>query len=738
MTAIQFGGVVSGLNTQGIIDAMVAVEKQPLTNLQTKESTLTTQKAAYAQVGSAMDDLITKIKNFTVTSAGASRAANTSDSSILTATAGTSAAVASYQISVDRLATATRATSTSAIGAAVTGTVNTALTLNQANLAVPITQGNMALTVDGTTVQVAVGDPSTTTVQNVIDSLTSALQTQLQAADPTSTTTVTGSIVNGQLQLAVAGSTMAHTITLGDVGDTSNLAKALGLPTVAQTSQNPTISGSAYLDPTLASLNLAGNVTAGQISAIVDGVIVHYTIGDPTKTTLDQVMAGFAQTVQTQLRGGTADPGATATVSVAGNRMQLAVSGAANAHTISFGAASDTSNGLGIFGISSQSSSGINQTLTGDTNLGVTRTLSTLDTAGLTGLVSNKTGTMTINGVAITYDTTADSLATIISRINNSSAGVIASVDRTNDKMLLTRKDTGAVAVDITDTGTLASALKLAPGTTNAQTIGVTAQITIDGRTVTSTSNTVSNAIDGVSLNLVAKDPTGQVETLNVGVDQTAVAAGLNAFITSFNALGDLLDSMTTSTPGTKGGTAGTAGPLADDPTALTMFLDLRQTVLQTVGSGDINSLGALGVNTGAFGAAVGTTNRLQLDTTKLASALASDPNAVAGLLDKSTGPMGTLVVQLEGYEDPSNTHAYIQAHTAGLASEITDVQGRETGQQEIIDNYTAMIEAQFTAMETTLSLLQSQSSQLSAQLGQTTTSSGSGLSSSSTNSSSS
>jgi len=43
------------------------------------------------------------------------------------------------------------------------------------------------------------------------------------------------------------------------------------------------------------------------------------------------------------------------------------------------------------------------------------------------------------------------------------------------------------------------------------------------------------------------------------------------------------------------------------------------------------------------------------------------------------------------------------------------------------------MIEAQFTAMETTLATLQAQSQQIAAQLGYTTTSSGSGLSSSST-----
>jgi flagellar hook-associated protein 2 len=736
MSSIQFGGVVSGLNTQSIIDALVAAEKQPLTVLQDKEAALTSQKAAYGQLGSAMDDLIAKIKNFTVTSAGASRSATSTDNSILTATAGTSAAVATYQISVDRLATATHAASTGAIGAAVTGTVNAALTLNNANLAAPITAGNMALAVDGTTVQVAVGNPATTTLQNVIDNLTNALQTQLQATDGTST--VSATIVGGKLQLAISGNTTTHTISFGDVGDTSNAATALGLKTQGVTDvQNATINATAYLDPTLASLNLPGNVTAGQISAIVDGTIVHYTVGNPTTTTLDQVMAGFGQAIQSQLRAGGADPTGTMTVSVAGNRLQLAVSGAANLHSLSFGAASDTSNALGMLGVADATATNAsNPTLTGATNLGVARTLGPLDSAGLTGLASTATGVLNINGVDINYNTTTDALSTIISRINNSDAGVIASIDRTSDKILLTRKNTGAIAIDITDTsGTLGGALKLAPGTTNAQTIGSTSQVTVDGRSITSTSNSVTNAIDGVTLNLVSKDPVDQVETLTVGVDQSAVQTALNSFITSFNNLGDLLDSATKSTPGTSGGTAGTAGPLADDPTALTMFLDLRDTVMQSVGSGAINALGALGVNSGAIGSAVGTTNRLQLDTTKLATALTSDPNAVANLLDQTTGPLAALLTRLQGYEDPSNKNAYIQSHAADLAAEVTDVQHREADRQVLIDNYTQMIEAQFTAMETALATLQAQSAQIAAQLGYSTTSSGSGLSNSSTGS---
>ena len=618
MSTIQFGGVVSGLNTQSIIDALMAAQKQPLTDLQNQEAALTAQKTALGTLGTALDDVVSKIKSFTVTAAGASRVGTSADNSVFTATASSNAAVSQYQISVDRLATATRAVSTSSMGAPVTG---------------------------------------------------------------------------------------------------------------------------ADLARTLHSLNLPGSVTAGQISAIVDGVIVHYTVGDPATTTLAQVMDGLGQAIQDQLRaaGPHSSPDATATFSVVGNKLQLTIAGAQDvSHSLSFGAASDSSNALGMLGIASASAANaLNPTLTGSTNLGVARMTGALDSAGLSGLTSTQTGVLTINGVDIAYDTTKDSMSTLISRINNSSAGVIASVDRTNDQLVLTRKDTGAVAIDIEDAGgnNLATALKLAPGTIDAQKIGATAQVTVDGRTVTSISNTVTNAIDGVTLNLLKLSPLGLEQGLTIGVDQAAVTTAINSFITSFNSLGDTLDKLTASTPGQSGGTAGTSGPLALDPTIRSLFLSLRETLFGSSGSGSYTSLGSIGLNTGAIGSVAGSTDRLQLDTDKLTTALNTDAGRVASLLDGSTGPLSALLTKLKSIEDPDSTKSYVQSQTVGLGSEISDLHREEADRQEMIDNYQSMIEAQFASMEATLAQLQSQSAQVAATLGYSTgTSSSSGLSNSSTN----
>jgi len=115
----------------------------------------------------------------------------------------------------------------------------------------------------------------------------------------------------------------------------------------------------------------------------------------------------------------------------------------------------------------------------------------------------------------------------------------------------------------------------------------------------------------------------------------------------------------------------------------------------------------------------------------------------MSGVWGGAQGPLGALVTKLNTMEDPSNQNSYVQAHEAGLTTEISDLQRQELDQQEMIDNYQAMIEAQYASMESTLALLQSQSAQINATLGisstsssgTTSSSSSSGLSSSSTNS---
>lgn len=587
MALIQFGGLASGLDTKSIITALMDVERQPLLRLQAQATALTDRKTAYGTLGTALGDLLTKIQAFTVTSAGSARSAASSDPARFTAVAGTAAIPGQYRVSIDRLASATRATSTGALGTAITDVTATGM-MSSLPLPGTVTAGQVGLVVDGQMLNVAIGNPATTSLASVIDDMAAAIQGQVQATDPAAT--VTGSIVGNQLRFTVAGASAAHDVLIGGAADTSN---ALGL------------------------FGIAG-----------------------------QHVADF---------------------------------------------------GLGT------------TTITGTSRLGVTRAAGALDAAGLTGLTSTPTGVLTVNGVAIAYNSAVDSLNTVLTRINNAQAGVVASVDRANDTVVITAKSAGPSPISIVDTsGTLGTALKLAPGTTTAQVIGQGSQVTVDGRIVTGTTNTVTNAITGVTLNLLDQSTT--TATLTVGVDSGAIQKSLTDLVASYNALADSLDTLASNTVGAS------TGALQGDATVRGLALSLRS-LFMTGGTGltgSLTSLGDLGVNSGAIGAKAGSTTRLSVDTTKLAAALANDPTRVAYILGATGGILGPIQDRIKGL---TGRNGLIDAGTSGTDAEIRSNADAQARQQTKIDLRQTALDAKFAALEATLAQLQTQSSQLTQQV---------------------
>jgi len=403
---------------------------------------------------------------------------------------------------------------------------------------------------------------------------------------------------------------------------------------------------------------------------------------------------------------------ATASVSVVGNRLEVDLGGTSSTHTVAFGTAGDTSNALSILGLTGMASTSLSSTtpLAGTTALGVVRTTGSLDGAGLAGLASGA-GTLTINGAAIAYDTTKDSLTTIISRINGSTAGVVASLDRRSDKLVLTAKTGGSLAIDISDSGTLASALRLAPGTTDAQVFGTQAQVTIDGRQYLSDTNKVTSAVPGVSLTLLAEG----TSTVSVTPDVSATTSAVSALVDAYNALADKLDTLTANDPN------GTKGDLAGQYDVRNLALSLRSVLTAAPSSsGSIRSLADIGVTTGTIGSAVGTTNRLRLDTAKLQAALENDPAAVANLLNNATGAVKPMVDAVDVWTRPNGR---IDTSLGTISKSLRDIDDREAQLQERINEQQQALQAKFALMEQTLATLQSQSGALGQMTGGSTSS---------------
>jgi flagellar hook-associated protein 2 len=452
----------------------------------------------------------------------------------------------------------------------------------------------------------------------------------------------------------------------------------------------------------LATLPFAGSVTAGTIGVVVDGTITKLTVGDPSTATLDDVGSAIASAIQAGMQA--SDGAATATYSIVNNRIQVAIAGATGSHTVSFGAGGDSSNALGILGLSMAGGSfGAGGTITGTRSLGVVQANASLGTSY--AAIAGTTGTLTINGVAIAWNTTTDSLSTLLSRINASAAGVVVSLDRTTDQLVLTSRTTGAAPIDIRDTGGLAVALHLNPGSTTGQTLGSSALVTVDGTQHESASNAVADVLDGVTLNLVAESTTAK--TLTVAADRAGITSALQDVADAYNAVADTIDKYAVNAPN------GTVGVLANDRTVSDLLSSVRQLLFTpTTAAGPYNNLAAVGLNSGAVGSAKGTTGRLKVDSAKLNAALDALPAAVANLLGPS-GAFKAIVDRVNAYAGPTGVFA---GQLQSMTAQASGLRRQESDLQDRIDRRRAALEAKYAAMESVLSSLQATGNQLNAQ----------------------
>lgn len=115
--SISFSGLASGLDTSGWVEALVSVKQEKITTLQKDLATIQTEKSTLTDTRASFNSLRTALEKLTDVKFGGAfdlfgkNTAKSSNEDIFTATAGSDAIRQSYDISVQQLATYTKATS---------------------------------------------------------------------------------------------------------------------------------------------------------------------------------------------------------------------------------------------------------------------------------------------------------------------------------------------------------------------------------------------------------------------------------------------------------------------------------------------------------------------------------------------------------------------------------------------------------------------------------------------------
>ncbi|MBI2179369.1 MAG: flagellar filament capping protein FliD [Deltaproteobacteria bacterium] len=334
--------------------------------------------------------------------------------------------------------------------------------------------------------------------------------------------------------------------------------------------------------------------------------------------------------------------------------------------------------------------------------------------------VGTGTLTITVNGTStlITVDATNNTLSGLKSAINSSGAAVTASIVNAGSsaspdhRLLVQSKETGT-ANALTISGTLV------PGSSNPFQSGGTevqaaadALFSVNGLTVTRSSNTVSDVVTGVTFTMLkAGDADGVVETtdasakVTVAVDSAALKSSVKKFVDDYNAVNKIINDQFKLNPDTH-----RQGALGGDASLRGVLSRLRNEVSAAGGIGaGFLYLSDIGITFQKDGA-------LAVNDAKLASALEKDPTGVSNLFTLVQNGIGKRVP--DAVDDfISSIDGTLTFRQKGLRTSVEQIDKKVAGEEKRIASLEERLTKQFSSLEKLVSQLKSQGDYLYQQL---------------------
>ncbi len=322
----------------------------------------------------------------------------------------------------------------------------------------------------------------------------------------------------------------------------------------------------------------------------------------------------------------------------------------------------------------------------------------------------------------ITFDESNNTLAGIRDAINKAGAdkGVSATIvtDDAGSRLVLSSSATGkdeniTVAVDDGSTGDL-SLLAFAGGTNKPGADGSAGVITqardavlnIDGLTVTRKTNSIDDAIEGVTLELKGlvdeKDPL----TVGVTLDETGVKKQIQSFVDAYNKLIGVINAQTKVTSVGEG-KAPVTGALVGDATARTLLNTIRNELVSVQGSGSIRALTDIGVSTQKDGT-------LKVDSDKLSKVVSGSFAELSELFAGDQGLATRLDEKLKPY---TQTGGILEQRNKVMTETISKIDKQKVDLDRRITSLQERLYKQFNAMDALVGKMASTSSSLLASL---------------------
>ena len=328
----------------------------------------------------------------------------------------------------------------------------------------------------------------------------------------------------------------------------------------------------------------------------------------------------------------------------------------------------------------------------------------------LTDSIQQGTYTIQVDGedaVDFVLDGTNDTLAGFISAINSSDAGVTASTifDGTSYTLVMTAEDSGkAVSYSARDGADWSDLDGNKSGLTMYES-HLDAVFTIDGIPITSDSNEITDAVTGLTINLLEttsfddKGVPTEFINLEVKADSTKTSDNVEKLT---SAVGKILSNLKTNMSSSED----RAGILAFDSTARMLRGAIADALVnpQDGNTGTYNSLTMIGIGQDRYG-------NLSFDKDEFAEALAKDKDGVMNLI---TGTDGLADRFKNMADDYTFSDGFLTIRKTMYSDRSTDISKAIDRMEDRVLAYEKRLKNQFAKLEQMVSGLNQQSSALS------------------------
>jgi len=335
----------------------------------------------------------------------------------------------------------------------------------------------------------------------------------------------------------------------------------------------------------------------------------------------------------------------------------------------------------------------------------------------------------TSKDITLTSDQT--SLTGMRDAINGAGAGVSASIIKVADgeyRLSLTASKTGEAnavsSVTVSGDDTLQGIVGFDATKSDADNpldLSVKAQdaeLTVNNVAITSSTNTISDALEGITLNL--SDVTSGNQSLTITQDSSKASTAISNFVDAYNNLLDQFNALTKYTAVDTGSDAqdSSNGALLGDSTLRSIQTQIKSLLTNNTSSSTYKTLAQIGVTSDP------TTGELTLDADKLKTELTKDPSGIKEMIvgdGKTTGITTKLATNLTSWLSSTGS---IQSAKDGVSKTLNTLTEQYNSTNTRINNLIARYKAQFTQLDVTMNSLNSTSDYLTQQFENMTSSS--------------